>query len=109
MQELWELLVSAQDTIGGIPTKFLEQKKEEIRQKKVKSEAIDLREGRREEERGDMKVWRSEECVLVTCVSVLCVVISFVFWRAKFIGTVSFFKCFQILSPASLSLGLSYS
>ena len=45
MQELWELLVSAQDTIGGIPTKFLEQKKEEIRQKKVKSEAIDLRGG----------------------------------------------------------------
>ena len=50
MQELWELLVSAQDTIGGIPTKFLEQKKEEIRQKKVKSEGIDLR-GR--EKRGE--------------------------------------------------------
>jgi len=69
MQELWELLVSAQDTIGGIPTKFLEQKKEEIRQKKVESEGVDLREGeerrenvRREEregrrgERGDMQV-----------------------------------------------------
>ena len=56
MQELWELLVSAQDTIGGIPTKFLEQKKEEIRQKKVKSGGIDLRGGGREdvkrEERG---------------------------------------------------------
>lgn len=51
MQELWELLVSAQDTIGGIPTKFLEQKKEEIRQKKVKSEAIDLRREERREER----------------------------------------------------------
>lgn len=35
MQELWDLLVSAQDNIGGIPTKFLEQKKEEIRLKKV--------------------------------------------------------------------------
>ena len=35
MQELWELLTSAQESIGGIPTKFLEQKKEEIRQKKV--------------------------------------------------------------------------
>ena len=56
MQELWELLVSAQDTIGGIPTKFLEQKKEEIRQKKVESEAIDLRgRGGREERREDVK------------------------------------------------------
>ena len=35
MQELWELLTSAQENIGGIPTKFLEQKKEEIRLKKV--------------------------------------------------------------------------
>ena len=35
MQELWELLASAQDNVGGIPTIFLEQKKEEIRQKKV--------------------------------------------------------------------------
>ena len=33
MQELWELLTSAQESIGGIPTKFLEQKREEIRQK----------------------------------------------------------------------------
>ena len=35
MQELWDLLSSAQENIGGIPTIFLEQKKEEIRQKKV--------------------------------------------------------------------------
>ena len=35
MQELWDLLTSAQENIGGIPTIFLEQKKEEIRQKKV--------------------------------------------------------------------------
>ena len=35
MQELWGLLTSAQENIGGIPTIFLEQKKEEIRQKKV--------------------------------------------------------------------------
>lgn len=35
MQELWDLLVSAQENIGGIPAVFLEQKKEEIRQKKV--------------------------------------------------------------------------
>lgn len=35
MQELWDLLTSAQENVGGIPTVFLEQKKEEIRQKKV--------------------------------------------------------------------------
>lgn len=35
MQELWDLLVSAQENIGGIPTVFLEQKKEELRLKKV--------------------------------------------------------------------------
>ena len=35
MQELWDLLTSAQENIGGIPSIFLEQKKEEIRQKKV--------------------------------------------------------------------------
>ena len=35
MQELWDLLTSAQENIGGIPTQFLEKKKEEIRQKKV--------------------------------------------------------------------------
>ena len=36
MQELWDLLVSAQQNIGGIPTQMLEQKKEEIRLKKVR-------------------------------------------------------------------------
>ena len=35
MKELWELLLSAQDNIGGIPTAFLEKKKEEIRQRKI--------------------------------------------------------------------------
>ena len=35
MGELWELLVSAQENIGGIPTAFLEKKKEEIRLRKV--------------------------------------------------------------------------
>lgn len=35
MQELWDLLVSAQQNIGGIPTVFLEQKKEELRLRKV--------------------------------------------------------------------------
>jgi serine/arginine repetitive matrix protein 1 len=36
MGELWELLVSAQENIGGIPSQFLEKKKEEIKQRKVK-------------------------------------------------------------------------
>ena len=35
MKELWELLLSAQTNIGGIPSAFLEKKKEEIRQRKV--------------------------------------------------------------------------
>ena len=35
VQELWDLLASAQNNIGGIPTPFLEQKKEEIRKRKV--------------------------------------------------------------------------
>ena len=35
MGELWDHLDSAQNNIGGIPTKMLEQKKEEIRLKKV--------------------------------------------------------------------------
>ena len=35
MQELWDLLSSAQDNVGGIPAGFLEEKKEEIRQMKV--------------------------------------------------------------------------
>ena len=58
MQELWELLTSAQETIGGIPTKFLEQKKEEIRQKKVEFEQRGCR--LRGRERG-RKEWREEE------------------------------------------------
>lgn len=33
--ELWELLLSAQENIGGIPAKFLEQKKEEIKLRQV--------------------------------------------------------------------------
>ena len=34
MSELWELLLSAQGSPHGIPAIFLEQKKEELRQKK---------------------------------------------------------------------------
>ena len=35
MQELWDLLLSAMDNIGGIPAIFLEQKKEEIKKRQV--------------------------------------------------------------------------
>jgi len=35
MGELWELLCSAQENIGGIPAKFVEQKKEEIKNRQV--------------------------------------------------------------------------
>lgn len=35
MGELWELLVSAQENISGIPEVFLEQKKEEIKKRQV--------------------------------------------------------------------------
>ena len=50
MQELWDLLTSAQNTVGGIPARFLEQKKEELRQKKV--EWVGGREEGKEEEGG---------------------------------------------------------
>lgn len=33
MRSLWDLLISAQDSIGGIPAQFLDAKKEELRQK----------------------------------------------------------------------------
>lgn len=39
--ELWKLLLSAQESFGGIPAIFLEQKKEELRQKKVTIRSID--------------------------------------------------------------------
>lgn len=35
MEELWDLLLSAQQNVGGIPAEFMEKKKEEIRQRKV--------------------------------------------------------------------------
>ncbi|KAI7869984.1 serine/arginine repetitive matrix 1-like protein [Spinellus fusiger] len=35
ISELWKLLISAQSSLGGIPKSFLEQKKDELRQKKV--------------------------------------------------------------------------
>ncbi len=37
ISELWELLSSAMENIGGIPAKFVEEKKQEIRRKQVRS------------------------------------------------------------------------
>ncbi|KAI8364556.1 PWI domain-containing protein, partial [Blakeslea trispora] len=34
IKELWNLLLSAQNSVGGIPAIFIEQKKEELRKKK---------------------------------------------------------------------------
>jgi len=38
--DLWRLLISAQNSIGGIPPEFLEKKKEEIRARKAEHERI---------------------------------------------------------------------
>lgn len=35
MSELWELLLSAQESITGIPEQFMEKKKEEIKKRMV--------------------------------------------------------------------------
>ncbi|OLL22198.1 PWI domain-containing protein [Neolecta irregularis DAH-3] len=40
-KELWKLLLSAQQSIGGIPKKFLEDKKAELRSKKIDNEQRD--------------------------------------------------------------------
>ncbi len=40
MKELWNHLSSAQENVSGIPTEFLEEKKEEIRQMKVYSHVV---------------------------------------------------------------------
>ncbi len=40
VKELWTLLLSAQDNISGIPAKFIEEKKEEIRKMKVRSKHV---------------------------------------------------------------------
>lgn len=36
--ELWNLLLSAQNSVGGIPAMFIEQKKEELRKKKTQED-----------------------------------------------------------------------
>lgn len=36
MQDLWELLISAQESVTGIPQQFLDSKKEEIKKRMVR-------------------------------------------------------------------------
>lgn len=43
MGELWPLLLSAQENIAGIPTAFLELKKEEIKQRQVGGLGLGMR------------------------------------------------------------------
>ncbi|KAL1452726.1 hypothetical protein WDU94_006930 [Cyamophila willieti] len=40
MTDLWELLLSAQDSVSGIPEQFVEQKKEEIKKRMEEAEKI---------------------------------------------------------------------
>uniref|UniRef100_A0A8C9WNK0 Serine/arginine repetitive matrix protein 1 n=1 Tax=Scleropages formosus TaxID=113540 RepID=A0A8C9WNK0_SCLFO len=40
MRDLWPLLLSAQENIAGIPSAFLEQKKEEIKQRQLEQEKL---------------------------------------------------------------------
>lgn len=42
MQDLWELLLSAQQNATGIPQKFLDQKKEDIKKRMVNYFRIDV-------------------------------------------------------------------
>lgn len=45
MSELWELLVSAQESPGGVPKRFVEEKKEELRRKREEADSV-VREAR---------------------------------------------------------------
>lgn len=40
MTDLWELLLSAQESPSGIPPKFIEQKKEELKKKMVNNNSF---------------------------------------------------------------------
>ena len=49
LQELWDLLVSAQESVGGIPAKFLELKKEQLREEREEQDRIQASLQRHEE------------------------------------------------------------
>lgn len=58
MTELWNLLLSAQASVGGIPAQFIEQKKEELRKKKAEE---DQRRAQRDDVMDTIRRKRTEE------------------------------------------------
>lgn len=44
-QELWQLLISANETGTGIPQRFLDEKAEEMRRQKEEAERVQVRWG----------------------------------------------------------------
>ena len=56
--ELWNLLLSAQDSVGGIPAIFIEQKKQELRKKK---ELEDTRRSQRDNVMDTIRQKRADE------------------------------------------------
>ncbi|KAI9478409.1 MAG: PWI domain-containing protein [Benjaminiella poitrasii] len=58
LSELWNLLLSAQNSVGGIPAQFIEQKKEELRRKKAEEDA---RRAQRESVMDTIRKKQSEE------------------------------------------------
>lgn len=50
MKELWELLASAQESVGGVPKRFVEEKKEELRRNREEGERV-VREARERAQR----------------------------------------------------------
>lgn len=71
VKELWNLLLSAQNSVGGIPAIFIEQKKEELRKKREREEAkraerdsvMETIKRRRNEEMDDLKEERKSRFV----------------------------------------------
>ncbi|KAI8059395.1 PWI domain-containing protein [Gilbertella persicaria] len=60
LSELWKLLLSAQNSVGGIPAAFIEQKKEELRKKKEQEEE---RKSQRESVMDTIRKKRADEMV----------------------------------------------
>lgn len=60
MAELWELLRSAQESPGGVPKRFVEEKKEELRRKREEGEKV-VREARERAQRAAAEGDRKDE------------------------------------------------
>lgn len=72
--ELWNLLLSAQNSVGGIPAIFIEQKKEELRKKKAlederrlqRDDVMDTIRKKRSDEVDDLKEGRKRRSRFVS-------------------------------------------